>query len=112
MAWGPMSAFSLRVVFEKPGYFLNDPRMTVKLDGRTLHDGSMLSGFDRSEKVAPGHHVLETAIHVGLFSRKRRYVFVIGGEGHYREPAARFVARLEYSRLWGNFARKLTLERA
>ena len=52
----------LRVSFEKPGFFLNAPRLLVRLDGRTLFDGSFKEGFDVSLDVQPGRHVIETFI--------------------------------------------------
>jgi hypothetical protein len=104
-----MSEALLRVVFEKPGWFLNDPRVVVRLDESTLHDGSFTSGFERTVEVAPGPHRLTTAIHVGGFQRKRAYELVLGGEGAYREGTGRWVARLDYSRFWGNFTKKLDL---
>jgi hypothetical protein len=106
-----MSEALLRVVFEKPGWFLNDPRVVVTLDDSTLHDGSFVSGFERTVEIAAGPHRLTTAIHVGGFQRKREYEIVIGGAGEYREGAGRWVARLDYSRFWGNFVKKLDLYR-
>jgi hypothetical protein len=74
-----MNEAVLRVVFEKPGWFANDPRVVVALDGRTLHDGSFVAGFEMTVELDAGPHRLTTT------------------------------ARLDYSRFWGNFARKLDL---
>ena len=38
----------LRVHFDSPGFFLNDPRVTVRVGDRTIYDGSFKSGFDVS----------------------------------------------------------------
>ena len=106
-----MSSTTLRVVFERPGWFTNDPRVTVMLDERALHEGSFLSGFDTTVEIACGAHVLSTAIHLGALRRTREYAFVLADESGYRDRPARHVARLAYSRFWGNFARKLDLTR-
>lgn len=104
-----MSEAVLRVVFEKPGWFANDPRVVVTLDDRTLHDGSFVSGFETTVELDAGPHRLSTAIHVGAFRRSRVYDVVLGDERGYREGRTHWVARLSYSRFWGNFARKLDL---
>jgi hypothetical protein len=104
-----MSEAVLRVVFEKPGWFANDPRVVVALDDRTLRDGSFVWGFEMTLELNAGPHRLTTTIHVGPLRRKRAYDFVLGDEGGYREGRGHHVARLHYSRFWGNFARKLDL---
>lgn len=51
----------LRVSFAAPGFFINDPRVEVRLGDRVLYDGSFTNGFDVSIDVSPGRHTLETA---------------------------------------------------
>jgi hypothetical protein len=94
----------LRVHFDPPGFFLNDPRLSVRLADRTLYEGSFKSGFDVSVDVPAGRHVLETAIHAPMGAGKRTQRIELGlcPEGGYRD-VARVHAKLTYSRMWGNF---------
>ena len=85
-----------------------DARLEVTLDGQVIHDGSFVAGFSKSFSIAPGSHTIETAIQVGFVKRRRRYEFDIA-LGTLRGPMAEYVARLAYSRFWGNFASKLVL---
>ena len=99
----------LRVSFEKPGFFLNAPRLLVRLDGRTLFDGSFKEGFDVSLDVQPGRPVIETFIGPRPdFARTQRIELALTTEGGYRDVPA-VEARLRYSRLSGNFERKASL---
>jgi hypothetical protein len=98
----------LRVVHPTPGFFLTDARLTVCLDGYAIYDGSFRSGFDVGGPISPGPHLLTTRLDVDLFSRSREYRFDIAADA--TSPAT-WVATLDYSRLWGNFARKLALMR-
>ncbi len=104
-----MSVALLRVVFEKPGWFLVDSVVVVTLDDRTLYEGSFRAGFEATAEIAAGPHRLTTALQVGAFQRKRAYEFVLDGDGGYRDGTGRWVARLDYSRFWGNFVKKLDL---
>jgi hypothetical protein len=98
--------FHLR--FASPGFFLNDPRLVVTLDQRTLYDGSFKSGFEVSLDVVPGTHVLETAIHLGGVARKQQIPLALDGTKGYRDvPAVH--GTLEYSRLTGNFKKRVSL---
>lgn len=94
----------LTIKFDKPGFFLTDVRLVVSLDGAPVHDGSFASGFEVTVQVPPGEHTLETHIDLGVFGRKRRSVLTLS-------PAAGWVASLSYSRLWGNFSKKVELRR-
>lgn len=98
----------LHLRFPRPGFFLNDPRLVVTLDQRTLYDGGMLSGFDVSLELAPGVHVLTTAIHlIGSIARTQRIELPLD-EGRYRDvPVVH--GTLEYSRLTGNFKKRVSL---
>ncbi len=109
---GPMGTVSLCVVFDAPGWFAVDASLALALDGSLIYEGSLGRGFDVSGPVAAGPHVLETAISLGLVARRRRYDFAIEAAGAYRGPAAAYVARLAYSRVWGNFTKRLELSRA
>src|SRR5690606_4864038 len=40
-----LGSVRLHLRFPPPGFFLNDPRLVVTLDSRTLYDGSFRSGF-------------------------------------------------------------------
>jgi len=93
-------AVTLRVVFEQPGFFLGDSGLVVTLDGKLLHDGGFKQGFDVSTSVEAGSHELVTVIRLGPVERTRRYAL------HVEKPV---IARLRYSRLWGNFTSKLEL---
>lgn len=95
--------------FPPPGFFLNDPRLHVTLDERTLYDGSFRDGFDVSLDVEPGAHVLETAIHLsGSLARRQRFEIVLDSTNGYRDvPVVH--GTLEYSRLSGNFKRRISL---
>ena len=95
----------LRVRFDKPGFFIGDVRLTIRLDGAVVYDGSFLSGVDVAFEIAPGPHRLETRIDLGGIGRSRAYDLVLHAPGHW-------VATLEYSRFWGNFSRSLALRHA
>ncbi|HHH29245.1 MAG TPA: hypothetical protein ENK57_13005 [Polyangiaceae bacterium] len=97
----------LRVHFDPPGFFLNDPLCTLSVDGRILYEGSFKSGFDVRTEVPPGDVVLETAIG-GPVMRKQQIRLPLGGFGGYR-GAEEVHARLSYSRMWGNFAKRAAL---
>jgi hypothetical protein len=92
----------LRVLFPNPGFFISDTRLEVDLDGSRIYEGSAISGFDRSLRVAPGPHTLVTRIAVGPILRPKQYTLSIG-------EAPTYTAVLRYSRLWGNFTRRLHL---
>lgn len=97
----------LRVHFDSPGFFLNDPRVTVRVGDRTIYDGSFKSGFDVSVEL-PGRHVLETAIDVAGLSRKQKIELPLDNTGGYRD-VPEVHAKLSYSRFWGNFDKKADL---
>ena len=91
-----MQSVPLCVCFSKPGFFLNDPRLTVRFDGHVIYEGSFLSGFETTFPVAPGTPSLAVKLTTSLFSREKQYSIAIEAASGYR-------AQLEYSRLWGNF---------
>jgi hypothetical protein len=97
----------LHVRFPAPGFFLNDPRLVVTLDDRTLYDGSFRDGFDVSAEVEPGRRVLETAIHLTGLARRQRFELALGERGYRDIPA--IDAKLSYSRLSGNFEKRISL---
>lgn len=98
--------FHLR--FPPPGFFLNDPRLVVTLDSRTLYDGSFRAGFDVSVEIEPGVHVLTTALHlVGSVAREQRIELPLD-EARFRDVPV-VVGTLEYSRLTGAFKNRVSL---
>jgi hypothetical protein len=101
----------LRVVFPDPGFFIGDTFLAVALDGNFIHRGSFLGGFDRIEQVTCGPHTLTTRLELGPIARTREYRFSLDAAADYRAEPPRFQAHLEYSRFWGNFSRKLDVQR-
>lgn len=102
----------LRVRFDPPGWFANDPRVVVMLDGEPLVDGSFVRGFECAREVAPGRHTLTTAVHLTTtLARRREYTIDVPAPAADREHAPGLEARLRYSRLWGNFDKRLDLVR-
>ncbi|MEI8254108.1 MAG: hypothetical protein WCJ30_00380 [Deltaproteobacteria bacterium] len=104
-----MDATPLVIEFA-PLAFIADTRLEVLLDERAVHDGSFAAGFRVSLSLPPGGHVIETRIHVGVVSRRRQYEFELPVVG-LRDSATAWNIRLDYSRIWGNFTKKLALTR-
>ena len=84
----------MRIVFPSPGFFINDPRLTVLVNGWCAYDASFKSGFDVRFPVVPGPHLVMTRLDA-LVSREKRYS-VVATHGYAVE------VWLEYSRFWGN----------
>ncbi len=102
----------LRVRFDPPGWFANDPRVVLTIDGSPLFDGSFVRGFDTTVELAPGPHVLTTAIHLtDTIARRREYTIDAPALDPERAHPPGLEARLRYSRLWGNFDKRLDLSR-
>ena len=98
----------LHLKFPPPGFFVNDPRLVVRLHQRTLYDGSFRAGFDVSLEVPAGVHTLETAIHlVGSIAREQRIELRLDDNGYRDVPVVH--GTLEYSRLSGNFKKRVSL---
>lgn len=97
-----------RLSFPEPGFFLNNARLVVTLDGRSLFDGSLGDGFDVSLNLDPGSHTLETALGY-LGSWRRQQISLDLSRDSYRD-VTEVRARLHYNRLAGNFKRRLTME--
>jgi hypothetical protein len=91
----PAPAAWMRIVFPPPGFFLNDPRFTVLVNGWCAYDAGFKSGFDVRFPVVPGPCLVQTRLDIGLISREKSYS-VIASEGYAIEVF------LEYSRFWGN----------
>jgi hypothetical protein len=87
----------LTITFPSPGFFLNDPRLTVWFDGHVVYDGSFVSGFETTFPVLPGAHALALRLTTPLFNREKQYPIAI-------QPANGYQVLLEYSRFWGNFS--------
>jgi hypothetical protein len=102
----------LRIAFPPPGAFLNDPRLTVTLDGLLVYDGSFTSGFVREGAVGPGPHAIDVRLETPLFQRAKRYTFTLATPpGGYRDAPETWEVTLSYSRFWGNFSGDLPLRR-
>lgn len=102
----------LRIGFAAPGFFINDCRCIVMLDGMLVYDGSFMSGFVRDGVIAPGPHVIDATIETPLFNRSKRYTFTIDAPPPgYRAAPESWEVGLTYSRFWGNFESKLALRR-
>jgi hypothetical protein len=86
----------LTIAFASPGFFLNDPRLSVWFDGHVIYDGSFVSGFETAFSAAPGNHLLAVRLTTPLFNREKQYPLAI-------QPANGVHVLLEYSRFWGNF---------
>ncbi len=99
----------VQLEFPAPGFFLNDPRLVVTLDERTLYDGSFRSGFRVSVDLQPGMHLLETMIHfAGSTPRQQRIELPLDSTNGYRDvPVVH--GTLEYSRLSGNFKNRVSI---
>ena len=87
---------ALTVAFPKPGFFLDDCRLTVWLNGHPIYDGSFRSGFETTFPVQPGTHALGVRLTTPIFNREKNYAVTVDVANGYR-------VELEYSRLWGNF---------
>lgn len=87
----------LRILFEKPEFFLTDVRVVLLLDGVTVYEGGFKAGIDVTAPTALGQHRLESIIELGLAKRRRAWAIAV--------PPSGCDFRLEYSRLWGNFAK-------
>ncbi len=100
---------TLRVVFESPGWFLTDAHLTVAIDGDEIYSGSFGSGrdagFDITVETWPGTHRIYTKIDNGLIERRRAYPIEV------RHRRAQTI-HLDYSRMWGNFARSVEVQPA
>lgn len=97
----------LHLTFAPPGFFLNDPRLVVTIDQRTVYDGSFRAGFDVSIDLEPAAHVLETAIHSAGAISRQRIELPLGSESYRGVPVLH--GTLEYSRLAGNFTKRVSL---
>jgi len=97
---------NLRIHLDRPGFFLVDGRLTARVDGRVVYEGSFTAGFDVAVAVEPGPHILVVDLNMGSFRRERRYELTAPATG-YRGGCLE--ARLRYSRFWGNFAKVLEL---
>lgn len=97
----------LLIRFEPAGFFLNDAKVALSLNGEPLLEGSFSRGFRVETEAPEGEHVLEAQIHAGFIVRKKEWTFRVPRE---EEGSARFLdVRLSYSRTWGTFARELDI---
>jgi hypothetical protein len=90
---------TLRVVFHRPGFFVSDIALGLWLDGQPIFQGGFLSGVDVSWPAASGHHRLDAMLDLGILKRRRTWDVDV--------PVAGCDVTIRYSRLWGNFSKKL-----
>ena len=87
----------LRIVFPAPGFFINDTRVSLSVNGAPVYEASFKQGFDWWREVPPGQYVVVATIAAPLgFSRTKTYTLDV-------RPGLTTIAVLAYSRLWGNF---------
>lgn len=86
----------MRISFPPPGFFVNDPHVTIHVNGWCAYTGSFRSGFDVRFPVVPGLLTVTTRIDVLGIGRNKVYS-ITAAHGQAVEVA------LEYSRMWGNF---------
>jgi hypothetical protein len=86
----------MRIVFPPPGFFVNDPRVTIHVNGWCAYAGGFASGIDVKFPVVPGALTVTTRIEVLGIGREKVYS-TMAVHGHALE------LMLEYSRMWGNF---------
>ena len=94
-----------RLTVAWPGAALLHGEIRLSLDGRPFFTGRFEAPFRAECAAPPGDHVLEAAIPIlgSSLLRRREYRLALA-------PGV-WEADLRYSRLWGNFAGKLTLRR-
>lgn len=96
--------------FGPPGFFAVDARMTVRVDGQTVYEGSFMAGFERALELAHGAHGLEAEIGGGVLRRRKAWSFAVPPSSPEGSEGARsLVVGIRYSRLWGTFERDLSV---
>ncbi len=89
----------LHVVWPKPSLMLPMGSVLMWIDGRPVWRAPFQQGVDVTVPLLPGRHRLDVRIDVeGLFARNRSYDLEVAG-------ATRL--DLHYSRVWGNFSKKV-----
>lgn len=91
----------LRVLLEKPGFFLVDARLVITIDGQPIYDGSFQSGMDVCVPVIAGWRRVVASMEVlgtGIWRSRDYSIDFSSGRS--------MTLVLEYSRFWGNFANK------
>ena len=97
----------IRLRFPAPGFFINAPRLVVELDGRTVYDGAFKDGFDVTLDVTPTRHEVKTAVYMLGVAKRQTIPLALEGGGYRDVPAVE--AKLSYSRLAGNFDRRVSI---
>jgi hypothetical protein len=88
----------LRVVFPPPGFFVIDARVALAVNGYPAFEGTFTQGFDWWTAMPPGLHRVEARIVTPLgLSRSKMFALEV-------RHALTTIARIEYSRMWGNFS--------
>jgi len=85
----------MRIALPPPGFFLNDPHITVTVNHWPAYAGGFRSGFDVRFPVVPGPYLVIATLHA-VVTREKRYP-VTAAAGYAVE------VWLDYSRTWGNF---------
>jgi hypothetical protein len=103
----------LEIRFDPPGFFVNDPRVVVRVEGRVVHDGSFKEGFVARLPIQSHKPSIETTIYIGPLQRKQRIEVDLASTlaPGYQENNPVWEARLHYSRMWGNIKRRVDLRR-
>src|SRR4051812_45799634 len=101
----------LRIRFDGPGWFANDPRLAITVDGTSAYEGAFRGGVITSIEVPSSKHRIGTSIAlVGGVARRQEIEVEIPGGG-YREDGRGIEVLLSYSRLAGNFKRTVDTRR-
>ena len=96
----PPGVVPLHVVWPPPVLMLPMGSVLIWLDGHPVWRAPFERGVDLTLPVARGRHRVDVRIDVeGLFARNRTYDVEVAGPVRLD---------LHYSRLWGNFSRKVT----
>jgi len=89
----------LRVTFARPSFYVSDIAFVLTLDGAPIFGGGFLSGVDVTVPVAPGRHLLTSSLDLAIVKRTRTWQVDV--------PAGGLAVELVYSRMWGNFKKRL-----
>ena len=86
----------VRVIFPPPGFFLNEPRVRIDVDGYPMAQLGFQSGFDWWTPIQPGWHRVTVTLVTPLLNRSQTYTVEV-------RPSCSTEIVIDYSRMWGNF---------
>jgi hypothetical protein len=92
----------MHIALQRPGFFLGDAQVVLRLDGVAVYSGGFRAGIDVAIPAAAGRHVLEATLEIPMLKRTRSWDVIVADPGCQ--------VTLEYSRFWGNFAKKVRVE--